>query len=147
MFARERVSVSAVRVGNNIIESPPMPLATLALFAPSPQNGPIGTLVLMGGFLAIFYFVMIAPQQRQRRQHEDSLKGLKKGDEVVTAGGIVGTVVHIREGVKDGERVATLDDRITIKSGDSRLEVERGRIARVVSRSDAPAGSAGASKS
>jgi preprotein translocase subunit YajC len=111
------------------------PLASIALFAPSANNGPIGTVVLMGGFLAIFYFIMIAPQQKQRRQHEDSLKSIKKGDEIVTAGGIIGTVVHIREGTKDGEKVTTLEDRVTIRSGESRLEVERGRIARVISRS------------
>ena len=80
---------------------------------------------------AIFYFVMIRPQQKQRKQHEDRLKSLKRGDEVVTAGGIVGRVVHIGEGGKDGKG-ATMDDRITIKSDESRLIVERGRIARVI---------------
>jgi preprotein translocase subunit YajC len=80
---------------------------------------------------AIFYFVMIRPQQKQRKQHEDRLKNLKRNDEVVTAGGIVGRVVHITEGGKDGKG-ATMDDRITIKSDESRLIVERGRIARVI---------------
>src|SRR6476469_4516823 len=80
---------------------------------------------------AIFYFVMIRPQQKQRKQHEDRLKNLKRGDEIVTAGGIVGKVVHIAESTKDGKG-ATLDDRITIKSDESRLIVERGRIARVL---------------
>src|SRR4029078_6099521 len=40
--------------------------------------------------LAIFYFLMIRPQQKQRRQHEEALRNLKKGDEIVTAGGIGG---------------------------------------------------------
>jgi preprotein translocase subunit YajC len=80
---------------------------------------------------AIFYFVMIRPQQKQRKQHEDRLKNLKRGDEVVTAGGIVGRVVHIGESGKDGKG-ATMEDRITIKSDESRLIVERGRIARVI---------------
>ena len=50
-----------------------------------------------------------------------------------TAGGIVGEVVHIRETVKDGQRQPSMDDRITIRSGESRLIIERARIARVAS--------------
>ena len=63
------------------------------------------------------------------------MRSLKKGDEIVTAGGIVGEVLHIAAQGKDG--VATMDDRITIKSGESRLIIERGRISRV--GSSAPA--------
>jgi preprotein translocase subunit YajC len=81
--------------------------------------------------IAIIYFVMVRPQQRQRRQHEASLRNLKRGDEVVTAGGIVGEVVHIRETSKDAG-ANRLDDRVTIKSGESRLVVERGRIAKII---------------
>ena len=82
--------------------------------------------------IAIIYFVMIRPQQRQRQKHETALKALKRGDEVVTAGGIVGEVIHIKEMTKDAGGKG-LDDRVTIKSGESRLVVERGRIARIVS--------------
>jgi preprotein translocase subunit YajC len=53
---------------------------------------------------------------------------------VVTAGGIIGEVIHIKETMKDGASTATMEDRITIRSGESRLIVERGRIARVASR-------------
>jgi len=81
--------------------------------------------------LAIFYFLMIRPQQRQRRQHEEALRNLKKGDEIVTTGGIIGQVVHIRESMKGTEPVKAMDDAVTIKSGESRLIVERGRIAKV----------------
>jgi preprotein translocase subunit YajC len=81
--------------------------------------------------VAIFYFLMIRPQQKQRRTQEAMLTALKKGDEIVTAGGIVGKVVHIRESMKDGAPVVSMDDRITIESGEARLIVERGRIARV----------------
>lgn len=81
--------------------------------------------------IAIIYFIMVRPQQRQRKQHEEALKALKRGDEVVTSGGIVGEVVHIRETTKDGG-TNRLDDRVTIKSGESRLVVERGRIAKII---------------
>jgi hypothetical protein len=43
-------------------------------------------------------------------------------------------VIHIKESVKDGEPSTTMEDRVTIKSGESRLVIERGRIARVASR-------------
>ena len=80
--------------------------------------------------IAIIYFIMVRPQQRQRKKHDAALAALKRGDEVVTAGGIVGEVIHIREAGKDGG-ANRLDDRVTIKSGESRLVVERGRIARI----------------
>jgi len=107
----------------------------LALFAQAPSGG--GSTLLPFVFqvvaiFAIFYFVMIRPQQRQRKQHEERLRNLKRGDEIVTSGGIIGKVVHIAETVRDGKPGATMDDRITIKSDESRLIVERGRIARVL---------------
>jgi preprotein translocase subunit YajC len=81
--------------------------------------------------LAIIYFLMIRPQQKQRKQHETTIMALKKGDEIVTVGGIMGKVVHIKEGVKDGGPAPTMTDAVTIQSGESRLIVERGRIARI----------------
>ena len=63
--------------------------------------------------------------------HEQRLRNLKKGDSIVTAGGIVGDVVHIREsGTEDGKQ-KSMDDHVTVKSGESRFIVERGRITRV----------------
>jgi preprotein translocase subunit YajC len=82
-------------------------------------------------FIAIFYFAIIMPQQRRQRKRDETLKAVKRGDEVVTVGGIIGEVVHIRETSKDGGG-NRMDDRVTIKSGESRLVVERGRIDRVV---------------
>jgi preprotein translocase subunit YajC len=92
--------------------------------------------------IGIIYFIMIRPQQRQRKKHEELLGALKRGDEVVTAGGIVGEVIHIREMTAEGGK-ARAEDRITIKSGESRLVVERGRIARI---NGAASGSASSSK-
>jgi preprotein translocase subunit YajC len=89
--------------------------------------------------LAIFYFLIIRTQQKQRKQHEESLRNLQKGDDIVTTGGIIGQVIHIRETMKDGSPVRAMDDAVTIKSGESRLIVERGRIARVTSAKRAEA--------
>jgi preprotein translocase subunit YajC len=81
--------------------------------------------------LGIFYFMMIRPQQKQRRKHESMQLGLKKGDEIMTVGGILGRVVHIKETMKEGTPAPALSDPVTIQSGDTRLIVERGRIARI----------------
>jgi preprotein translocase subunit YajC len=106
----------------------------LALQAAQPAARPGGNTFLIVQFvliLAIIYFLMIRPQQKQRKQHESTIMSLKKGDEIVTVGGIVARVVHIKEGVKDGAPTPTMTDHVTIQSAESRLIVERGRIARI----------------
>ena len=95
------------------------------------NNVVLPQLFMCVAIIAIFYFVLLRPQQNQRKKHERSLHAIKKGDEVVTAGGLVGEVVHIRALGTDG--ATTLEDRVTIKSGESRVIVERGRITRIAS--------------
>jgi preprotein translocase subunit YajC len=112
-------------------------LTLVALQAPAPARGTnpmLPLLIQMGAIFAIFYFLMIRPQQKQRRQHEERLRNLRKGDNVVTAGGIVGEVVHIKEAppAEGKEKQQSMEDHVTIKTGESRVVVERGRIARVV---------------
>ena len=101
-------------------------------------NALITTILMYGAIGAIFYFILLRPQQKQRKEHDTTLRTLRKGDEIVTAGGIVGEVVFIAQQSKDGTPVAGMDDRITIKSGETRLIVERGRIARVTSKTGVP---------
>lgn len=113
-----------------------LPVPALLAMAPAPggQSSLVPFLIQIAAIIAIFYFLLIRPQQKQRRQHEQALANLKKGDEIVTSGGIVGEVVHIKEAPQaEGKPRATMDDRVTIKSGDTRLVVERGRIARITS--------------
>ncbi|HET8654580.1 MAG TPA: preprotein translocase subunit YajC [Longimicrobiaceae bacterium] len=69
--------------------------------------------------VAIMYFLFVMPQRREQKRHREMLAALKPGNQVVTAGGLVGEIVSIRE------------ELITLKSGDSRVVVERGRIARL----------------
>ncbi len=102
-------------------------LPTLLLLQAS-ANPLFGTLFMYVAIAAIFYFVLFRPQQAQRRQHDTAVKAIKRGDAVVTAGGIVGEVVHVREQTAGSPGA---DDHITIRSGESRLVVERGRIAKV----------------
>jgi preprotein translocase subunit YajC len=118
--------------------------AFLALQAGPPGGGMTVLLLQFGLIFAIFYFLVIRPQQRQRREHEARLRAIKRGDEIVTAGGIVGEIVHITQGLKDGEPVVGMEDRITIKSGESRLVIERARIARVITATTPVSGKVGA---
>lgn len=103
--------------------------------AEAPASGGTGSfapfLFQIAAIFAIFYFLMIRPQQKQRKAHEASILALKKGDQIVTAGGLVGEVVHIKESMKDGASSPSLADHITIKSGEARVIVTRGRIAAV----------------
>lgn len=109
--------------------------ALLALLQAAPPTARSGGGLMLGIqivlILAIFYFMMIRPQQKQRKKHESTLMQLKKGDEIVTVGGIIARVIHIKESTKDGSAVATMADQVTIQSAESRLIVERGRIARI----------------
>ena len=90
--------------------------------------------------LAIFYFFLIRPQSQQRKKHEAALRAIKRGDQIVTFGGIVGEVVHIKElSTGEGTTARPLEDQITIKSAESRLVIERGKIARIIGGSSAPA--------
>lgn len=104
------------------------------------QSNPLVTTILMYAAIgAIFYFILLRPQQKQRKEHDAMLRSLRRGDEIVTAGGIVGEVVFIAQQAKDkdGEPAVSMDDRITVKSGDTRLLVERGRIAKISRKSGA----------
>src|SRR5205814_2430180 len=109
------------------------------------QSNPIlGSVFMYGAIFAIFYFILIRPQSTQRKKHDEMVRSLKKGDEIVTNGGLVGEVVFIKEKGGD-DKTAGMDDRVTIKSGDTRVIIERGRIAKInrpVSASNVSAGRA-----
>ena len=94
-----------------------------AMLAVPREGGNAGMifLVQMGLIFAIFYFLLLRPQAKQRKKHDQMLKELKKGDEIVTSGGIIGRVVHVEE------------DRLTLKTGDNtKLTVDRARVATVL---------------
>jgi preprotein translocase subunit YajC len=61
--------------------------------------------------LGIFYFLVIRPQQRQKKEYEKMLSGLKKNDEVVTTGGLHGTIIN----VKEETFVLKIDDNVKIE--------------------------------
>ncbi len=58
-------------------------------------GGQYGTFILIGGFIIIFYFFMIRPQQKKQKEQKKFIEEIKKGDNVVTMGGIHGKVSSI----------------------------------------------------
>lgn len=63
------------------------------------QGSILSTLLPLVVIFAIFYFLMIRPQQKQRKRHTEMLTALKKGDSVITRGGMMGTVYAIAENI------------------------------------------------
>jgi preprotein translocase subunit YajC len=60
-------------------------------------------IIYVVAFIAIFYFMAIRPQQRQRKAHAALLSSLKKGDRIITAAGIYGTVKRVEDSIVDVE--------------------------------------------
>lgn len=76
-------------------------------------------LIQLALFVAIFYFILIRPSRMAQKRHQEMQTELQKGDEVITEGGVVGTIIHVAE------------NRLTIKTAEStRLVVVRSKIAR-----------------
>lgn len=73
------------------------------LIAMAPQGGEggggslISTLIMFGAIFAIFYFMIIRPQQKRAKEREKLLSNIEKGDKVVTSGGVHATIVGIED--------------------------------------------------
>lgn len=93
--------------------------------APTEESGPNMVFPLIA-MAAIFWFVLIAPDRKARKQRQAMLSELKKGQEVMTTGGILGKVVEVRE------------DRVLLQVSDNtRLHFSRQAIQTVLEKSDA----------
>lgn len=80
----------------------------------------------------VFYFLLIRPQQKKMRDHREMLGAMRRGDKVVTGGGIVGQVVKVGE-----------DDQITVEIADEvRVKIVRSTVTTVLSKPQ-PAGKEG----
>ena len=93
----------------------------------APPQSPIGFLLPMALIFVIFYFLLIRPQTKRQKEHEEMLKRVEKGDRVVTSGGLHGVVT------------GATDDVLTVEIGAGtgqplRVKVDRARIDRVVGK-------------
>ena len=114
-------------------------LSSLPLLLGSPEAGGaaasgggsgqlVTTFVTFGLVILIFYFLIIRPQSRKNRETKSMLAAIKKGDKVVTAGGIHGTILS----VKDQVVVLKVDDNV-------KLEFSKSAISNVLEQQKEPA--------
>ena len=115
--------VSALLLGAKMILNPDQ-LTILAQAAPqtAPQNAPgIGGMLLpMVLMMVLFYFLLIRPQTKREKDRKKMVEALKNGDSVVTRGGIVGSVQSVK------------NDTLTIRSLESKFEVNKDAVERVI---------------
>ena len=78
---------------------------------PTPAANPIMNLFPLILIFVIFYFLLIRPQKKQEKEHQKLLKALDKNDQVVTSGGIHGTIVN----VKDKTVTLRVDENVKIE--------------------------------
>lgn len=87
----------------------------------NPQSGMLLNLVLpMASVFLIFYFIYIVPQRKEQKKFKMMLDALKKNDQIVTAGGVHGTIVN----VKEKTFVVRVDDN-------ARIEIDKSAVARI----------------
>lgn len=61
------------------------------------SNGGIMNIVMLLGIMVVFYFFMIRPQQTKAKEQQAFINSLKEGDKVITAGGVHGKIISVRE--------------------------------------------------
>ena len=74
--------------------------------------GMSSSIIMMVAMIAIFYFMLIRPENKRKKEAEQMRSTVKKGDKIVTIGGIVGTVVDVKE------------NRIVIETGADQVRIE-----------------------
>lgn len=84
----------------------------LAQASPASQSNPFLAFLPMVLMMGVFYFLLIRPQQKQRKELAQMVQDLKKGDRVMTAGGIIGTLAGIQ------------NDYVILKVGDGETKIE-----------------------
>lgn len=107
-------------------------LTTATAYAQTDQTteqGPAPMWPMLLAVFAIFYFLIIRPQQRKQKESKNMINTIAKGDRVVTIGGICGTIMSIKE-KKDAK---SDEDVVVLKVSDTtKIEMIRSSIARVI---------------
>ncbi len=96
------------------------------------EGGGLGAFAPIILIFVVFYFLLIRPQQKKAKQHRDMLSVVKRGDRVLTGGGIIGTVTRVKD-----------NDELVVEIADGvKISVLRSTLSDVLGRSE-PAGSSG----
>ena len=88
-------------------------------------GGPLGSFFPLIAIFLIFYFIVIRPEKEKQKEHKEQIAKLGKNDQVVTAGGMHGTVVN----VKTDTIILRVDDNV-------RIEVDKESITKIKSKVD-----------
>lgn len=101
------------------------PSSTSTVAEPTPTAAPheqapglLSSLPMMIAIIAVFYFLLIRPQQKEAKQHAQLVAGLKKGDRVVTGSGLHGRIYEVGEKevqLEIADRVRVTVDKVSIK--------------------------------
>jgi preprotein translocase subunit YajC len=94
----------------------------LHLIAMAPQGGGgnmMSTLIMFGAIFAIFYFMIIRPQQKRAKEREKMLSNIQKGDKVITTGGMYGTIA----GIEEKTYLVQIADNVKVKLDKSAINV------------------------
>lgn len=95
-------------------------------------DGMLTTFLPLILIFAVFYFLLIRPQQKKMKEHKAMVENVRRGDTVVTGGGIIGKVVKVKD-----------DATIQIEVAENvRIDIVKGTLSDVRSRSQAPGGDA-----
>lgn len=70
------------------------------------------TVIMLVLMLAVFYFMLIRPENKRKKEAEEMRSAVKTGDRITTIGGIMGTVVHVKE------------DRVVMETGADQVRIE-----------------------
>jgi preprotein translocase subunit YajC len=92
---------------------------------------PLQQIVLIGSVVLVFYFFMIRPQQKRQKEQRDFLSHIKKGEKIVTIGGIHGTIHEVKDDVvtlvidNKGSQISVSKGAISIESTKKYLQPEK----------------------
>ena len=87
------------------------------------SGNPFAAILPMFAIIIVMYLLMILPQQRKQKEHRKMLENVQKGDKIITAGGLVGTIA----GIKERENTVLLK-----VSENTKIEILRSSIAQIV---------------
>jgi preprotein translocase subunit YajC len=90
---------------------------------PDPRGQALTTIGMLVIMVVMFYFVLIRPQSKKAKDHAEMLKTVKAGDRIVTTGGVVATVVTVKERT------------LSVRSADSKFEITKAAVAEITERS------------
>lgn len=106
-------------------------MQTIAMAPAGGEGGqgqsPVFMIVWLGLMIAIFYFILIRPQQRREKERKAMLSAVKTGDRVLFGGGIIGMIANVKE------------KTLMVKIADNvKIEVSKGAVTQVLEKGEAP---------